>query len=131
MKVQAAYVDVNSAQGYPAHCFTCSIGCYYPGDLVEFAIGQKVIVLGEQEPKDALVDPSGPAGESTVQQRGAHVFEPSNGVHNPLAALDLLLVKLRKTSISLPSIGRSAPPAPNSWRMSWWLRGGLGDADYS
>ena len=90
-----------------------------------------MIVLGEQEPKDALVDPSGPAGESTVQQRGARVFEPSNGVHNPLAALDLLLVKLRKTSISLPSIGRSAPPAPNSWRMSWWLRGGLGDADYS
>ena len=64
--------------------------------------------MGELEPKDALVEPSGPAGENPVQQRGARVYEPSNGVHNPLVALDLLLVESRKTSSSLPSIGRAA-----------------------
>ena len=68
--------------------------------------------MGELEPKDALVEPSGPAGENPVQQRGARVYEPSNGVHNPLVALDLLLVESRKTSSNLPSIGRSASQTP-------------------
>ena len=68
--------------------------------------------MGELEPKDALVEPSGPAGENPVQQRGARLYEPFSGVHNPLAALDLLLVESRKTSSNLPSIGRSASQTP-------------------
>ena len=68
--------------------------------------------MGELEPKDALVEPSGPAGENPEQQRGARLYGPSNGVYNPLVALDLLLVESRKTSSNLPSIGRSASQTP-------------------